>query len=118
MHSRILPPEEYGRLSVTGLHPILSDFRPEDMRVVVIEQNGEILATTTVVRTVHLESLWVKPGSGAGVIRQLLRKVVDVGLQWGRIAFAQSCRENVRNILGRLSGKKLDVETYILPLES
>lgn len=118
MIARVLPREEWDRLSVNGLVPIFPDFRDEDSKPVVVEKDGEIVASCVVVRTVHLESLWVKPGSGAGTIRNLMRKTTETARRWGRLAFAQSCRENVRDILNRLGCKKLSVETYLLPLEA
>lgn len=117
MNTRVLPREEWDRLSVNGLGSILPDFRDEDVMPVVVEENGEILATGMVVRVVHFECLWIKPGSHAGVVRSLMKALWSVGKSWGKLAFAQSCRTNVLDILKRLKGKQLQVDTYILPLE-
>lgn len=118
MNARILPREEWSKLAVTGLHSLLPDFREEDCKPIVIEENGEIVGTITVLRTVHLESIWIRPGSRAGVTRSLIREAIKEARKWGRIALAQSCRENVISILRRMKTRRLDVETYILPLEN
>lgn len=118
MIARVLPRDEWDRLSVNGLPSILPDFRDEDVIPVVVEDSGEIVATGMAVRVVHFESLWIKPGSHAGVVRSLMRLLWTVGKSWGRLAIAQSCRPKVTSILRRLRGKQLEVETYILPLES
>jgi hypothetical protein len=118
MIARVLPESEWHRLEVTGLGNILPDFRPEDVRPVVVEKDGEIVATGMVIRTVHFECLWVKPGSHAGIVRALMRALWSVGKQWGKLAIAQSCRPNVTAILSRMKGNHpLKAETFVLPLE-
>jgi hypothetical protein len=118
MMARILPVEEWERLSVTGLVPIFPDFPPEDVVVVVVEQDGEIVASTTLVRVVHLESLWIKEEAGAGVSRALIRGIVDASKEWApRVVMAQTRHQNVSEILTKLGGAFLPVESYVLRID-
>lgn len=62
MRERILPRAEWHRLDINpDLRSVWPFLRPEDTRVVVVEDDaGEILATWMVVRTVHVEGVWVR----------------------------------------------------------
>ena len=118
MRSRILPREEWDRLEVTKLTPIFPDFRPEDTEVVVVEEDGEIIASAIVLRVVHLESLWISPkktNSMAG--KHLWRGVVESAKKWaGPIAMAQTGVNKVCRILEKLGGVKLPADSYVVPL--
>jgi hypothetical protein len=117
--ARMLPKEEWHKLEVNGLGSILPDFHDKDVFPVVVEQDGEIVATAMAVRMVHFECLWVKPGSNAGVVRALMRMLYSVGSFFGKVALAQSSRDNVLRILSRLKGSQpLKAETFVLPLEA
>lgn len=118
MMARILPREEWPRLAVTGLVPIFPDFPPEDVKAVVVEEDGQIVAATVVVRVVHLESLWIKEEAGAGVSRALIRAVVDASKEWApRIVMAQTRFEDVSKMLARLGGAFLPVDSFVLRVD-
>lgn len=115
MNVRVLPVEEWGKLEVTGLPSIASDFDPGALVPLVVEEGGEIVATTTLVPVVHLESLWIREDKrNAAVVRQLMNGISGMCKESGvRVVMAQTNRENVEMILARM-GRFLPVSSYVL----
>ena len=116
--ARVLPREEWGRLEDAGLFTTL---RPEDVAVVVVEDEGEIVASLGVLRAPMFEGLRMAPGraSHAGVGRMLLRKALDVASEWSphwTIAHASIDEDGVRSMLERI-GQWLPVHTFMIPHE-
>ena len=120
MRARILPPEEWGRLESTQLPQIAPTMRPEDVRIVVVEDGDEIVSTVAVLRVTHLESLWIDPRyrGNAGTNRALLRKAMETVREWSD-RWVWGCCDTGRmsSILRRLGGVPLSsVKSYILPV--
>lgn len=118
MNVRELDKSELHALNVTGIHPIWTDFDPENHKAVVVEDNGRIVAAMEVVRVVHLECVWVDPEyRNAGVIRRLLRRTVECARKWGQFAMAQTRHENVCDLLLRNGAMPMtDAKSFVLPL--
>jgi hypothetical protein len=112
MRTRVLEPSEWQRLGA-GFPQFLQYVRPEDIEIVVVEDDDdEIAASMGVMRTTHLEP---KYRGNAGVVRQLLRGTADAAQRWGAswlLAFAAD--DAVRQHLTRLGGVKLPVDSYVL----
>lgn len=64
MTSRILPPEEWPRLDDTLLASVWRTMRPECSEVIVVEQDGVIVASVALLLTLHAECLSVTGGPG------------------------------------------------------
>ena len=96
MNARILPPEEWDKLSVTGLLTIGQTVRPEDIQIVVVEDGERIVSTMAVLRVTHFESLWIDP-EYADIARGSVRAVV-IGA--GR-AIGSAARASASAVCGR-----------------
>jgi len=79
MTTRVLPAEEWSRLDGTLLDPAYHALNPATTRVIVVEQDGQILACTALFLATHLEGTWVNPQvrRQAAVGRALLAALRD-----------------------------------------
>lgn len=116
--ARVLPREEWHRLDDVRLFETM---RPEDVSIVVVEDDGEIVASMGVLRTPMLEGLRMPTDrpTHAGVGRMLLRKALDVAAEWSphwTIAHASIDEDGVRQVLERI-GQWLPVHTFMVPHE-
>jgi len=117
MRARVLPTEEYARLERTGI-PLFPRVRPEDVSVVVVEDEEKVIASMTVLRASHFEGAWIDPEHrNAGVTNALLELSKDVarcqGSEW---VFAGAADDQMRGILGRLGANKVEMDLYVLDL--
>ena len=95
MITRILPRVEWPRLAGTeceALWPVL----PEDARIVVVEDDGAIVACWAVYPLVHVEGLWIAPThrKRPGVGLRLLRAAVRVAHRMGAKAVQTAALDN------------------------
>ncbi len=70
MTTRILPHEEWPRLTGTYLEPLWPLLKPETCSVIVVEEDGEIVGTWVLMSVFHVEGFSAKNGA---VIRRLLK---------------------------------------------
>lgn len=121
MKARVLPPEEWVRITMRELQPPLwPSMNPDDVEIVVVEDDGEIVATMSLLRVVHMESVWIDPRwrGNAGVVRRLLGATIGPIKQWARSWFvANAADDSVRDILRRLGGIELPIDTYMMHIE-
>lgn len=118
MRSRILPAEEWDRIKQTPvmLFPYTD---PSKMDVVVVEDEGEIVACMMVLKATHLEGLWVAPErrKKAGVVRALMRQVVALlnvrGEKW---VFGGAEHDQMRGFIQRHNGIPVPMDLYALVL--
>ena len=61
MITRILPPEEWGRLVDTPLESSWQDLNPSWAKVLVVEDGDRIVGCWTLLSIWHLEGLWIAP---------------------------------------------------------
>ena len=120
MIARILPPEEYGKLDVTGMVCIAPACRPEDVQIIVIEEDGQIVATMGTYRVTHFEGLWIDPKhrGNAGVARRLMKAGISAAKKWtDQWVWGASGTDHMDDIMKRMGGVKMPVETFVLSLE-
>lgn len=120
MKQRILPPEEWHRLEGTEAGDVWQTFDPEQTRVIVVEEDGKIIGTWTVMRTVHVECLWAAPEyrGSFGLARRLLAGMREIASGWGaRNVFTGSMSPHVTDLIRRFGGIPAPCEYFILPLE-
>ena len=67
MIARVLPKEEWQKVSHLEIATLVDLVRPEDIKIVVVESGEEIVATMSVIRMTHLEGTWVHPDHRNGV---------------------------------------------------
>jgi len=117
--ARVLPPEEWDRLEKAQIPDLWRYTRPEDCEAIVVEDDGAIVASMLVLRITHLEGLWIAPErrGDVGVTRKLLRATVEAASRWAWYwAIAGAADDRMRGILGRVGGRKLEMDSYMIPL--
>lgn len=121
MTSRVLPPSEWPRLAGTEAEALWPHLDPVNASVLVVEDNGRIVATWTALRVTHLECVWIDPDyRGAfGVVKRLLRGVRAIAQEWGaRTVVTSAMTDQVRAFVTSLHGQPLPGDHYVIPLES
>jgi predicted N-acetyltransferase YhbS len=90
------------------------------MDVVVVEKDGKIIGSLSVLRASHFEGLWVEPKyrGNAGIMRALIRKGTSIarlrGESW---VFGGAADYRMRNFAERLGGIKIPMDLYVMGLE-
>lgn len=118
MISRVLPPEEWPRLAGTEaetLWPML----PTSARVIVVEEDGLIVATWVLYQMAHAECLWIDPArrGSFGVTRRLLSKMREEAALWGvGSVLTGATDEHVADLITRLGGDRLPGAMFNLPV--
>lgn len=121
MTSRILPVEEWPRLKGTEAEAVWPHCDPINTRVLVVEDEGRIVAEWMAIRMVHAECVWIDPTfrHSPRVIRRLLQGMYTVGREWGvKTLITAACTDLVRGLIQKLHGQRLPGESYALPLTS
>jgi hypothetical protein len=122
MKARILKPEEWGRINSPELPELLPYVEPENIAVVVVEDDkGEIVASVAALQVTHFEGLWINPEyrGNASVVRNLIRELYGVPLSrhehW---AFATAAQDNEKmdSVCRRLGGQPMAVKFFAMPL--
>ena len=119
MMLRVLPPEEWSRLEGTEAESVWETFNPNNTRVLVVEDDGKIVGTWTMLRTVHAECVWVDPKyrGSYGVTSRLLKGMRSVAKEWDvHSVITGSVSSDVTNIIERLGGIPMPCESFVLPL--
>jgi len=118
MTSRILPPEEWPRLAGTELDGAYQTLPPH-AQIVVVEDNGQIVACWSLFAVWHVEGLWTAPTHRAqpsvvfrlvGAMKRLVRA------QGVRSVYTAACSEDVRALITRFGGTQVPADAYMLPL--
>lgn len=120
MISRILPPEEWHRLNGTEAETLWPLLDPENAQVLVVEEDGEVVGTWTLMRVVHAECLWVKPSHRGvfGVTKRLLKGMREIVSAWGtNKVITGSVSDHVTDLIRRFGGVPMPCESFILPAE-
>ena len=119
MEARILAPDEWVKLE-TGFEPLGTTLRPEDSQVIVIEEDGKIIASVGTFRVTHFESLWIHPDyrGNAGVARRLMKQAIIAAKKWtDQWVWGCSGTDHMNDVLIRMGGIKMPVDTFVIPLE-
>lgn len=118
MTSRILPPEEWGRLAGTEAESFISRLNAAS-RVIVVEADGAIVGCHILQPVLHAEGLWIHPDfrKRASVGRHLWRRVQDTARDWFGVQwFVTGCgSDEVRALLEHVAAVKLP-DHYVVPI--
>ena len=123
MNARFLEPDEWGRVRAPGLDDLLLHAEPQNIAIVVVEDDAkEIVASVAVLKVTHFEGLWIKPSErgNAGVFRALIRQAYALPkLRHESFVLATPGSGDVRmeSICARLGGKRLPQRLYALPVQ-
>lgn len=105
---------------MTGFPPIGTTLRPEDSQVIVVEEDGKIIASVGTFRVTHFESLWIAPEhrGNAGLGRRLMKECFSAAKKWtDKWVWGCSGTDHMNDILVRMGGRKMPVDTFIVPLD-
>lgn len=121
MTSRILPPEEWDRLSDTDIPNILPHVGPTDMHIVVVEDEGRIVGCWALMPMLHLEGLWIAPEyrGRSSVARRLLKATwAEVKRLAPRWVMTGCCDDTVRRLLTRhMNAAKVPSDSYLIAMQ-
>jgi hypothetical protein len=121
LRARILRSEEWERIKAPSVPEMLRYVDPRNLAIVVVEDEGEVVASVCVLRMSHFEGLWIRPDKrgNAGVFRALIRQAYAVPRAYHEqfaIGGAENGDDRMDDICSRLGGEKLDVDFYVMPV--
>lgn len=120
MTTRLLPPDEWSRLAGTeaAFAPLLP---PGSASILVVEDDGQIVATWALVTMMHAEGLWIAPSHRGrfGVVKRLLSGMRSLARSLGCASVqTASVSNDVTDFIQRLGGSPLPGRAFILPMEA
>ncbi len=121
MQRRELPVPEWARLCGTELEPVWPALSPAYVRVLGVEDKGQLVGCWAMVQAAHAEGLWVHPDhrGGASVGRHLLAGMREFARDAGvRGVFTASVDQAVTDLILGHGGTALPGTHFILPLEA
>ena len=100
MISRVLPVDEWGRLDETLLESAWRSLKPDHAEVIVVEQDGEIVACVALVSMLHAECCEITggPGVARALWTQLRARVRAAG---GQAVWTAAVEEPMQRLLTR-----------------
>jgi hypothetical protein len=119
MTTRILRPDEYGRLTGTELEPAIATMDPSRASIVVVEdESGQIIGCWGLFKVTHAEGIWIREDHRrkGSVARRLLGKVRSLLVEWNERAFITGSREDgIANMLMALGGLEIHERQFAVP---
>lgn len=120
MTTRVLPPEEWHRLTGTEVESIVPGLDPAQTAVLVVEDGDAIIGTWVLLRMAHVECFWIDPAhrGKAGVAARLLRSMRALTRRWGTpCPLTAAVTPDVAQMIERLGGIRLPGEHFALPMK-
>lgn len=118
MRTRILPPEEWPRLAGTEAESVWPHVKPDTARVLVVEDDGQIVATLMLLTVLHAECLWVKSShrrsAGFALMRGMRSEAADLGASH---VVGASRTPAVSKLIRHVGGKPIPAEFFVVPME-
>ena len=116
MIARVLPKEEWHRLGDLPISELVEFVKPEDVRVVVVEDGEKIVATMTVLRITHLEGTWIDPEyRKPGTVRALLRGAAQASEEWTNSwVITGAVTKEISDIIKRMGGLAWPMESLVI----
>jgi hypothetical protein len=117
--TRVLPPAEWSRLQGTELDGVTAHL-PPTAQIVVVEQDGAIVACWAAFNVLHVEGIWIAPAHrrSGSVARRLLRAMRQVVASFGcRSAMTAALTDEVDGFITRLGGTRVPGTHFLLPFE-
>ena len=119
MTTRILPPDEWSKLTGTDVEIPLSLVDPANVEVVVVEHDGVIVAHWMLLSMLHVEGLWIAPDARkhTSVARRLwLGMKKTVAARGGTSVLTGAATDEVRGLLDHAGAIALP-DQFVLPME-
>lgn len=119
MTSRELPIAEWPKLDGTELGSVWRVFDPDQTRVIVVEDDGQIVGCWSLFNVVHCEGIWIAPDhrKQGAVARRLLRMLTMTARSMGaRAVVTSALTENVADLAKRIGANPLPGEHFVMPI--
>lgn len=122
MRTRILRPEEWGRVPINDALPSLLPFvAPQNIAIIVAEDDaGEIVGVLSALRMTHLEGLWVHPEQRGGMVAWKLYTqalaLANVRDESWVVGGAADGDETMDDLIRRCGGNQLPLRFYSMPV--
>lgn len=119
MTTRILPQHEWPKLMGTEAESVWPHLDPMKSHVVVVEDDGQIIACHVLMQVLHAECLWVHPDHRKPAVTRVLWNMVQRTAQrLGAKSIATAANdERVKRLLAYVGATKLEGEHYVIPME-
>jgi hypothetical protein len=119
MRTRVLPVEEWPRLKGTDAEALWPTLDPEKTAIVVVEDQGVIVAHHVLMFVLHAEALWVHPDyrhglAGGRLWHAVTNAVRAVGV---RGLMTAAIDDGVRDLIAHVKGTPIPGSHYFIPVE-
>jgi hypothetical protein len=121
MTRRILPVEEWERLAGTELETVWPTLDPLHTKIIVVEDEDEIVGCWAFLVIPHVEGLWIDPDvRGSSVVaRHLWMGMKELTEQVGAYyVWTAAVADPVRGLLKHANARKLEGDHYVMPMRS
>lgn len=120
MTTRLLPFEEWSRLSETALAPLVNVSHPLRLSVLVVEDDaGAIVGCWGLLTFLHAEGLWIAPEhrTKASVARHLLRAMKQAVAERGEaVVLTGSQDPAIDRLIEHWGGTRIECQEYALEM--
>lgn len=120
MTTRVLPPHEWPRLDGTELETVWPHLDPDQADVIVVEDDGRLVACWALLRVYHVEGVWVDPQYRKRSTVPL-RLLEAMRAQCKRLKIPRvvtsALSDDVRKLIVHLRGVVLPGDHYVIPME-
>ncbi len=120
MTTRVLEPHEWPRLDAVGAETVWPMLNPQRAQILVIEDDGQIVGTLTLMHVLHAECLWIAPAHrlGYGVIKRLLDGMwAGAKAQGFSALWSGSLSDQMTNILHRVGASEVPGRSFVFPVK-
>lgn len=120
MTTRLLDPIEWPRLDAASAETVWRLLDPTKASILVIEQDGQIVGTLTLMTVLHAECLWIHPDHrrSFGVMKRLLNGLWSTARALGfKALWSGSITTEMSNILRRIGGSVVPGKSYVYPVK-
>lgn len=120
MTPRMLPYAEWSRLVGTEAEEVWPHLDPLKSHVIVLEEDGQIIACHVLMQVLHAECLWVHPDHRQPAVSRTLWNAVQTHARsLGATTLATAANDDrVMRLLAYVGAIKLPGEHYVIPLEA
>lgn len=116
MTRRLLPVSDWYRLAETPqLGPIWQHL-PANARVVVVEDDGAIVATWALLPVVHVEGLWIAPSHAAAGVPLLRGMRQEARAMGAERVWTGADSDAIRGLLERFHAQPVPYDSFVMPL--